>query len=106
DFTNKWILITGASSGLGYEMAYQLAHFHKANLIIAARRADKLNQLKENLEQQAGVKVKVIVADLSSPGDIDRLIDESLNGQDLHGVILNAGITYFGKHVDLSREVF
>lgn len=106
DFTNKWILITGASSGLGYEMAYQLAHSHKANLIIAARRADKLNQLKENLEQETGVKVKVIVADLSSSDDIDRLIYEGINGQDLYGVILNAGITYFGKHVDLPREVF
>lgn len=106
DFNNKWILITGASSGLGHEMAYQLAHYHKANLIIAARRADKLNQLKIDLEQQAGIQVKVIVADLSSPSDIDRLIDESIKEQELYCAILNAGITYFGKHTDLSQNRF
>lgn len=106
DFTNKWVLITGASSGLGYEMAYQLAHHHKANLIIAARRVDKLNQLKTELEQQAGVEVKVIVADLSFPNDIDRLIDESIKGQELYCAILNAGITYFGEHADLSQDEF
>lgn len=106
DFTNKWILITGASSGLGYEMAYQLAHVHKANLIIAARRADKLNQLKIELEQEAGIKVKVIVADLSSINDVNRLIDESIEGQELYCAILNAGITYFGKHADLKQDQF
>lgn len=104
DFANKWVLITGASSGLGYEMAYQLAHVHKANLIISARRVDKLNQLKTELEQEAGVKVKIIVADLSSIDDVNRLIDESIKGQELYSAILNAGITYFGKHADLTQD--
>jgi short-subunit dehydrogenase len=106
DFTNKWVLITGASSGLGYEMAYQLAHVHKANLIIVARRGDKLNQLKLELEQQAGIEVKVIAADLSSPSDIDRLIEKSIKDQELYCAILNAGITYFGKHADLPQDQF
>lgn len=106
DFNNKWVLITGASSGLGYEMAYQLAHHHKANLIIAARRANKLNLLKTELEEQTGVQVKVVVADLSSPDDIDRLIEESVRNQELYAAILNAGITYFGKHADLSQNEF
>ncbi|WP_199234013.1 SDR family NAD(P)-dependent oxidoreductase, partial [Pedobacter sp. HMWF019] len=64
DFKNKWVLITGASSGLGHEMALQLAHQHKANLIISARRKDKLEQLKTVLEQ-TGIQIKIIVADLS-----------------------------------------
>ena len=106
DFTNKWVLITGASSGLGYEMAYQLAHHHKANLIIAARRADKLNLLKSELEEETGVQVKIVVADLSSPDDIDRLIEESVKNQELYAAILNAGVTYFGKHADLSQNEF
>lgn len=106
DFTNKWVLITGASSGLGYEIAYQLAYYHKANLIIAARRADKLNQLKTELEQEAGVEVKVIVADLSSSTDIDRLINKSINEQELYCAVLNAGITYFGEHTDLPQDEF
>jgi short-subunit dehydrogenase len=106
DFNNKWILVTGASSGLGYEMAYQLAHHHKANLIVAARRGDKLNQLKADLEQLAHVQVRVIVADLSVPEDVERLIRECINGPELYGAILNAGITHFGLHSELSQDKF
>ncbi|MBS7564382.1 SDR family NAD(P)-dependent oxidoreductase [Mucilaginibacter sp. Bleaf8] len=106
DFNNKWILVTGASSGLGYEMARQLAHQYKANLVITARRADKLNQLKAELEQQVGVQVKVLVADMSVPDDVERLIAFSLQGQDLYGAILNAGVTYFGPHTELSQSEF
>lgn len=102
----KWILITGASSGLGQEMARQLALRHKANLIIAARRADKLNQLKTELEQSAGIQVKVIVADLSVAEDADRVIEESTAGNNLYGAILNAGVTYFGRHTELPWENF
>lgn len=106
NFSNKWILITGASSGLGYEMASQLAHHHKANLIITARRADKLKALKSELEQSAGIQVKVIVADLSLPEDAERVIKDSTSGQILYAAILNAGVTYFGNHADLSVADF
>ncbi|MFD0794459.1 SDR family NAD(P)-dependent oxidoreductase [Mucilaginibacter litoreus] len=103
---DKWILVTGASSGLGQEMARQLANIHNANLIIAARRADKLQQLKTELEQQAGVKIKVVVADLSILEDADRLIAESIADGNLYGAILNAGVTYFGRHKQLSWDKF
>ncbi|MGY4537217.1 short-subunit dehydrogenase [Mucilaginibacter sp. UYNi724] len=99
---NKWVLVTGASSGLGEEMARQLATVHKANLIIAARRADKLNELKAELEKAAGIQVKVIVADLSIPEEADRVIAESIANGNLHAAILNAGVTYFGRHTDLA----
>jgi short-subunit dehydrogenase len=103
---NKWILVTGASSGLGQEMARQLAHIHKANLIIAARRADKLEELKAELEKAAGIKVKVIVADLSIPEEADRVITESIDNGNLYGAILNAGVTYFGRHTELPWDNF
>jgi short-subunit dehydrogenase len=103
---NKWILVTGASSGLGQEMARQLAHIHKANLIIAARRADKLEELKAELEKAAGIKVKVIVADLSIPEEADRVISESIANGNLYGAILNAGVTYFGRHTELPWDNF
>ncbi|WDF55278.1 SDR family NAD(P)-dependent oxidoreductase [Mucilaginibacter sp. KACC 22063] len=105
NFNNKWVLVTGASSGLGQEMALQLASLHKANLIITARREDRLIQLKTELEK-FGVKVKVVVADLSVNDDIDRLMQESMNGQQLYAAILNAGVTYFGQHTQLSQTEF
>lgn len=103
---NQWVLVTGASSGLGQEMARQLAHIHKANLIIAARRADKLNELKAELEKAAGIQVKVIVADLSIPEEADRVIAESIAGNNLYAAILNAGVTYFGRHTELAWDNF
>ena len=103
---NRWVLVTGASSGLGQEMARQLAYKHQANLIITARRADKLEQLKAELEKETGIQVKVIVADLSLIEDADRLIAESTAGGSLYGAILNAGVTYFGRHTQLPWDTF
>src|SRR6476646_6971286 len=103
---NRWVLVTGASSGLGQEMARQLAYEHQANLIVTARRADKLEQLKTELEAGAGIQVKVIVADLSVIADADRLVAESIAGGNLYGAILNAGITYFGRHTQLPWATF
>ncbi|WP_374950880.1 SDR family NAD(P)-dependent oxidoreductase [Mucilaginibacter sp.] len=103
---NKWVLVTGASSGLGQEMARQLAHNFKANLIIAARRGEKLAELKTELETSAGIKIKIIVADLSIPEEADRVINESIAGGELYGAILNAGVTYFGRHTELPWQNF
>lgn len=105
-FKNKWVLVTGASSGLGEEMARQLAYRHGANLILLARRRDKLEQLKAELEKEAKVNVKVVVADLSNLEDVDRALDEILKDGQLYGAILNAGVTYFGRHSELSWEQF
>jgi hypothetical protein len=105
-FKNKWVLVTGASSGLGEEMARQLANHHGANLILLARRKDKLDNLKYDLEKQAGIQVKVITADLSKLEEVDQALDEILKDGDLYGAILNAGITYFGKHEELTWDYF
>jgi len=106
DFKNRWILITGASSGLGCEMARQLANDHGANLILVARRLEKLNQLKAELSLQGAGQIKIIAADLSLTEDIDRVVAESINGQVIDFAILNAGVTYFGKQAALPLEQF
>ncbi|RFZ84692.1 SDR family NAD(P)-dependent oxidoreductase [Mucilaginibacter terrenus] len=103
ELRGKWVLVTGASSGLGQEMARQLAVKYSANLIIAARRKDKLEELKTELEQ-TGISVKVMTADLSVHDDVVRLIDDCLADGKLYGAILNAGITYFGRHSELPWE--
>ncbi|MCG2613321.1 SDR family NAD(P)-dependent oxidoreductase [Terrimonas sp. NA20] len=106
NFKNKWVLVTGASSGLGQEMALQLASKEGANLIITARRADRLEQLRAELVKNAGVQVKIIVADISTNADVDRIIKESTEGQELYAAILNAGITYFGEHKKITDADF
>lgn len=73
-------LITGASSGLGTEFAWQLAAAGH-DLVIVARREERLAQLKNELEQVAGISVEVIVADLATADGraqvVERLRDES-----------------------------
>ncbi|WIK64468.1 SDR family NAD(P)-dependent oxidoreductase [Gleimia hominis] len=61
-------LITGASSGLGEEFAWQLATA-KHNVVLVARRREKLEQLANKLEQACGVRAEVIVADLCAKQD-------------------------------------
>jgi short-subunit dehydrogenase len=100
-FENRWVVVTGASSGLGLEMARQLARDHKANLVLVARRRDRLQQLAEELEAKHAVKVASVVADLSLESEVERAFHESVADRDVYGVILNAGVTHFGEHMDL-----
>lgn len=105
EFSGRWVLVTGASSGLGEEMARQLARQH-ANLILVARRGTRLNTIKSELEQAHGIQCHVIPADLSSPADVDRVHAEAIARADVYAVILNAGVTHFGPHLDLDWTGF
>ena len=103
---NKSVLITGASSGLGYEMAYQLATKHQVNVVIVARRTEKLVELKNKIEKVSSAKVYVLPADLTKNEDIEKVTNHCLGLSDFAGVILNAGITHFGAHKDLEWSYF
>lgn len=63
----KWVLVTGASSGLGVEFAKLFAE-RNANLVLVARRAGPMEQLAEALRKAQSVQVLVIGMDLSRPG--------------------------------------
>jgi short-subunit dehydrogenase len=43
---------------------------------------------------------------LSVPADVDRVFEEAIAVGDVYGVILNAGVTYFGKHLDMEWSTF
>lgn len=106
DFKGKWVLITGASSGLGEEMARQFAYQHGAHLILLARRRERLEQLRNIIERETDSKVDVVVADLSKSEEVEELLLPILNRRNVYAAILNAGITYLGKHLELSNERF
>jgi len=59
-------LITGASSGIGAELGRIHAE-HKGNLVLVARRLDRLEALKSELEQAHGITVHAIAKDLTDP---------------------------------------
>jgi short-subunit dehydrogenase len=103
---SRWVLITGASSGLGKEMAVQLATQHGSNLILVARRLEQLQALQKQLVHDAGVQVEVIQADLSVAEDVDRVFEVSTQMADVYAVILNAGVTFYGRQRDLAWPRF
>jgi short-subunit dehydrogenase len=61
----EYVLLTGASSGIGYEMATQLAA-KKMNLILVARNETKLQKLQHELIAKHGISVRYFVKDLSN----------------------------------------
>lgn len=105
-FRGRWVVVTGASSGLGREMAYILAREHGANLVLVARRGDRLRSIAKELEEQARIQVRVLEADLAKGEDVERVFTEATEKQDIYAVILNAGVTHFGEHHNLSWAAF
>ena len=96
----RYTLVTGASSGLGREMAREIARRHGGHLVLVARRRERLEELAKEIEGH-GAKAVCIAADLSKPEDVERVIAEATTGREVHAAILNAGVTYFGHHLEL-----
>ena len=84
-------LITGASGGIGLELAR--IHAQKGgNLILVARSEAKLNALAEELSAQHGISVTVIVEDLAQPESAQRIFDQTEKlGLQVDTLINNAG---------------
>lgn len=94
-------LVTGASSGIGKEIAIKLSE-RGYDLILAARRADKLSEVSKFLRSSA----EIITIDLSNEENCYSLY-EKCKTDDLEIVVNNAGFGNFGKFCDteLSKEM-
>jgi short-subunit dehydrogenase len=99
-----WALITGASSGIGKEFAYQLAS-QGINLVLIARRENLLKELSEKLKKEANIKVNYLVLDLTSNNIIER-IEEATQGLDIGFVVSNAGGARMGAFHKIPRIDF
>ena len=95
-------LITGASSGLGIEFARLLA-INGYDLIISARRKDRLESLKKVLEKKYKINVKVFTADLSKTEDVLKLAGKIFIN-DIDILINNAGFGILGEIQNISGK--
>jgi short-subunit dehydrogenase len=97
-------LVTGASSGIGAGIARELAG-RGHNLVLAARREGRLRELGAELGSEHGVRTEVIVADLGSEDERDRLASEvTERGLDVEVLVNNAGFGAFGSAHRLDRQ--
>jgi short-subunit dehydrogenase len=101
-FTGKAILITGASSGIGEELAEQLAR-HGALLTLAARRADVLARLGQRIADAGGSSPQIIECDVTRDGDVERAVAETVRARGkLDIAFANAGFGVAGPFAKLS----
>lgn len=102
DLSNQTALITGSSGGIGEEFAIQLAS-RGVHLVLVARRAEKLAELRDTLLQRhPDLSIDVVTADLAVPGSAAKLASEVTElGRRIDVLINNAGV---GLHGDFAAQ--
>lgn len=96
----EWAIITGASSGIGLELAKCLAE-SGFNLVINARHADKLKAVEEELKSKYAIEIKVVAMDLSEQTGIDQII-QTTQGLQVGLLVVSAGYGTSGLFIDNS----
>ena len=97
---NNVTIITGASTGIGEELAYQLAR-QGAHLVLASRRVDELERVADKV-RALGTRTSVVACDVAIEKDCKHLIEFAVaefGGIDT--IVLNAGMTMWAKFADI-----
>ena len=98
----KWGVISGASAGIGMALARELAA-GGTNLILTARRLDRLNELARELIASHGVKVEVFAADLTRPEAPQQIFEFAVSRNvEVELLVNNAGFGAFGPHHEVA----
>ena len=93
-------LVTGASSGIGMEIARILAS-QNCDLVICARRKKELDDLSKELTKKHNINCEVIVADLTTDKGINNLIKKTKN---IDILVNNAGFGMLGNHLEMPLD--
>jgi len=105
--TNKYALVTGGSSGIGYELA-KLVAADGYNLILVARTQEDLDRVAEECSGAYNVEAITMPCDLSVPDNVFQLVDDITAGGYIVEMLVNdAGQGLYGEFVetDLQREL-
>jgi short-subunit dehydrogenase len=102
--SSKTALITGASGGIGYELAKLVAAEHH-NVVLVARSAGKLTRFADDLQREFGISAKPIALDLTAEPAPQFLFDQlQREGIAVDVLVNNAGYGRMGRFSDLSLE--
>ncbi|HEV2231801.1 MAG TPA: SDR family oxidoreductase [Terriglobia bacterium] len=103
----EWVLITGASSGIGRALAFEFAS-RGYNLFLTARNEAALRQVAEECGRKSKIETEIYLADLSNLGTVDELIRVlSTSGREFEILVNNAGFGVHGEFVktELDQEL-
>ena len=97
-------LVTGASAGIGADIARELAK-RGQGVTLAARREERLRDLAAELERDHGVRAEVAAADLSEPSGRSKLVEDlAQRGLTVEVLVNNAGFGTAGQFQDIDQE--
>ena len=102
--TRRLCLVTGASAGIGAAVARIYAS-HGYDVALTARRADRLEQVADNIRLRHGVETLILPADLADPAAADRLLAEiEGHGRTVDALVNNAGYGLAGSYATTTWE--
>jgi short-subunit dehydrogenase len=104
DWRGKWALVTGASAGIGVELATQLAA-GGTHLLLTARRRDRLEVFSQKLKTAHGIQTEIFVADLAQPDSAEKLFAfTKQKGLVIDLLINNAGFGQYGELTQVATQ--
>ncbi|HKW57878.1 MAG TPA: SDR family oxidoreductase [Candidatus Acidoferrum sp.] len=103
-WSGKWALVTGASAGIGKALAEELAR-GEANLVLTARRRERLEELARRLSAAGTIQTRVFAADLSERGAADEIFRFTREQNiEVELLINNAGFGAYGEFSTLAAD--